>query len=93
MVKTLEPVEILDAYIHIDNGGYSFKMTVEDNGDCAAGLGNGYGGGLSISNSFLGYSTNEMNFCLINSKHLRMLAEKFLAAAIKLDELNLKKKD
>lgn len=82
-------IEIMKKYIHIDNGGYEFKIKVIDNGDAAAGLPDGYYlDSFTISNSFYGYSDNIMILSRLNVDDLRKLGEALLVAANKINDLN-----
>lgn len=76
-------MKILNEYIHVDNGGYTFEMEIGEN--CPL--------GLKIGNSFFGYAENTMVLSYIGSKELRHLATKFIEAAAKLDEITNKEEE
>lgn len=79
--------KLIDKHYHIDNGGITVELNALDNGD-----GTYFIDGLSISNSFYGYTTNTMNLHSLVSKDnidiLEDLGKQLILASQKFKELN-----
>ena len=86
-MKTEKKIQIMKEHIHIDNGGYTFTISATDNGD-----GGFYTDGLTVSNSFFGYSENTIHMCMMSEHHLEKIGMAFIQAAAKIKELNKKNK-
>jgi hypothetical protein len=73
---------------HIDNGGYTFiynhDLDSKDNKICL---------GLTIENSFFGYSVNSMSLTMTNPEMLKEMAKFLLEAADNLEKYNDNKRN
>jgi hypothetical protein len=68
---------------HVDNGGLTMSVTVEQHED-----GEYAGATIEISDGYHGYSTHSLTFNMADPKNLRKFGEMFLVAAVKAEELD-----
>lgn len=90
-MNKLKEIVLIDEYYHIDNGGIKVKLTATNNGDDVFNLTN-----LSFSNSFYGYTSNEMCIHKLITKYgvniVEDLGKKLINAAEECRKLNKESK-